>query len=43
MNSLNRAVTAAFDALLWPLERLGLAGSLILVSGIFGVLALFLF
>lgn len=43
MNSLNQAVTAAFDALLWPLERLGVAWSLILVSGIFGVLALFLF
>ncbi len=43
MNSLNRAVTAAFDALLWPLERLGVAWSLVLVSGIFGVLALFLF
>ncbi|MBL8861215.1 MAG: hypothetical protein JNK02_04305 [Planctomycetes bacterium] len=43
MNALNGAATAAFDALLWPLERLGVAWSLILVSGVFGVLALFLF
>ncbi len=43
MNALNRAVTAAFDAVLWPFERLGMGWSLILVSGIFGVLALFLF
>ncbi len=43
MNALNRAITAAFDAVLWPFERLGLGWSLILVSGIFGVLALFLF
>jgi hypothetical protein len=43
MNALNRAVTAASDALLWPFEQLGVAWSLVLVSGIFGVLALFLF
>ncbi|MCY2958941.1 MAG: hypothetical protein NTY35_02160 [Planctomycetota bacterium] len=43
MNALNRAVTAAFDAVLWPFERLGMGWSLILVSGIFGILALFLF
>lgn len=43
MNSWNRAVSAAFDALLWPFERLGPAWSLVLASGIFGVLALFLF
>lgn len=43
MNALNRAVTAVFDAVLWPFERLGVGWSLILVSGVFGVLALFLF
>jgi len=43
MNALNRAITAAFDAVLWPFERLGPGWALILVSGIFGVLALFLF
>lgn len=43
MNAVNRAVTAFFDAALWPFERLGVAWALILVSGIFGVLALFLF
>jgi hypothetical protein len=43
MNALNRAVTQAFDVLLWPFERLGVAWSLILVSGLFGIAALFLF
>ena len=43
MNALNRAVTAVFDALLWPLDRLGPAWSLVVASGVFGVLALFLF
>lgn len=43
MNSLNRALTATFDAVLWPFEKLGPGWSLVLVSGVFGVLALFLF
>jgi hypothetical protein len=43
MNSLNRAMTAIFDAVLWPFEKLGPGWSLVLVSGVFGVLALFLF
>lgn len=43
MNALNRGLTSAFDAFLWPFERLGTAWALILVSGIFGVLALYLF
>lgn len=43
MNALNRSLTAIFDAVLWPFERLGPGWSLVLVSGIFGVLALFLF
>ncbi len=43
MNALNRAVTAAFDVLLQPFELLGSVWSLVLVSGLFGVLALFLF
>jgi len=43
MDALNRAITAAFDVLLWPLERLGDAWALVLASGVFGVLALFVF
>jgi hypothetical protein len=43
MNALNRAATATFDVLLWPLERLGPAWSLVIASGVFGVLALLLF
>jgi len=43
MNALNRIVSAAFDAMLWPLERLGTAAALIVVSGLFGVLALIVF
>ncbi len=43
MNALNRGLTSAFDAILWPFERLGAAWALVLVSGIFGVLALYLF
>jgi hypothetical protein len=43
MNALNHAVTSAFDALLAPLEALGRPLALILVSGIFGVLALLAF
>lgn len=43
MNSLNRGLTKLFDVLLVPLEALGMEMSLILLSGIFGVLALIVF
>jgi len=43
MNALNHFLTAAFDVVLWPLERLGIATALIVVSGVFGVLALVAF
>lgn len=43
MNALNRAVTRLFDLVLAPLSFLGPELTLVLVSGIFGVLALILF
>ena len=43
MNAINRASTKFFDVLLTPFEALGVEWTLILVSGIFGVLALFIF
>ena len=43
MNALNRIVTSVFDVVLTPLEFLGVAWSLILVSGVFGILALWVF
>ena len=43
MNALNRALTAFFDAVLTPLEYLGHATALIVISAIFGVLALLVF
>jgi hypothetical protein len=43
MNSVHSAFNAAFDALLYPLDLLGPEWALVLVSGIFGVLALWLF
>lgn len=43
MNSLNSAFTGIFDVVLTPFEALGIHASLILVSGIFGVFALWLF
>jgi hypothetical protein len=43
MNSLNSAFTSIFDVVLTPFEWLGIHTSLILVSGIFGVFALWLF
>jgi hypothetical protein len=43
MNALNHAVTAVFDVLLGPLEILGRPVALVIVSGIFGVLALIAF
>jgi len=43
MNALNGAATAVFNILLTPLEALGEELALILVSGIFGILALICF
>jgi hypothetical protein len=43
MNAINRLTTAVFDVLLAPLEFFGDAVALILVSGIFGILALLVF
>jgi hypothetical protein len=43
MNALNHAVTAIFDVLLTPLELLGRMPALVIVSGIFGIVALVVF
>jgi hypothetical protein len=43
MNFVNRSISAAFDIALAPLERMGDGASLVLVSGVFGVLALLVF
>ena len=43
MNSFNSVLTSFFDAVLTPLEWVGPATALIVVSGIFGVLALLVF
>ncbi|MFO1010901.1 MAG: hypothetical protein U1F29_12625 [Planctomycetota bacterium] len=43
MNSINHAVSATFDALLYPLELFGRPAALILLSAVFGVLALLVF
>lgn len=43
MNAINRAVTAFFDALLTPLEAVSEEFALLFVSGVFGVLALWIF
>ena len=43
MNALNSAMTSLFDVLLTPFEILGPTWALILVSGVFGVLALIVF
>lgn len=43
MNVVNHAVTAVFDALLWPLELLGRPAALAIASAVFGVLALLAF
>jgi hypothetical protein len=43
MNAVNRFVTAVFDVLLTPLEVLGPEFALVVVSGLFGVGALFIF
>ena len=43
MNAINRATSSIFDVLLTPFELLGPEISLILVSGLFGILALLVF
>jgi len=43
MNALNGLVTRVFDLVLWPLELIGPKTALILVSGVFGIAALFVF
>lgn len=43
MNSVHGAFNAVFDALLSPLDRLGAEWALVIASGVFGVLALWLF
>jgi hypothetical protein len=43
MNAINHAVTAIFDVLLGPFELLGRPAALVIVSGIFGIVALILF
>lgn len=43
MNAINGALTGLFDVLLTPLEAVGREFALIVVSGIFGVLALLVF
>lgn len=43
MNALNHAVTAVFDVLMWPLDRLGPVTALVVASGVFGVIALIAF
>lgn len=43
MNSIHSILSAIFDVVLTPFEKLGAAVSLVLVSGIFGILALLLF
>ena len=43
MNAINRAVTSFFDFVLTPLEAIGDEFALLFVSGVFGVLALWIF
>lgn len=43
MNALNHVLDAVFDVLLWPLEKLGRGPALVIVAGVFGVLALLAF
>jgi hypothetical protein len=43
MNALNHVVTAVFDVLLWPLDRLGRGPALVIAAAVFGVLALIAF
>lgn len=43
MNGINHTLTQIFDHVMAPLERLGVSTALILVSGVFGILALWIF
>lgn len=43
MNAVNHALTSIFDVVLRPLELLGRMGALVVISALFGVLALFAF
>ncbi len=43
MDAINRAVTALFDMILTPLEAVSEEFALLVVSGVFGVLALWIF
>lgn len=43
MNALNRLTTKAFDLLMTPLELMGVELALILISGLFGIVALLVF
>jgi hypothetical protein len=43
MDALNRITTKVFDVLLTPFELLGVELSLILISGLFGIVALLVF
>lgn len=43
MNAVHRVFSAIFDAILTPFEMMGDVAALILVSGVFGILALLLF
>lgn len=43
MNALNGVSNKVFDLVLWPMELLGQSFALILVSGIFGIVALIVF
>src|SRR5262245_33188386 len=43
MNAAHRAVSAVLDAILTPFELLGDAAALVLISGVFGIIALLVF
>ena len=43
MNAVHRVLSAIFDVLLMPLERMGDLAALVLTSGVFGILALLVF
>lgn len=43
MNALNSVLNSVFDVVLWPFELIGARTALIVLSGVFGILALVLF
>lgn len=43
MNAVHRILSAIFDVLLMPLERMGDLAALVLTSGVFGIIALLIF